>query len=97
MRQLIGIISIIAILAGGIYFIEDRFAKADDLRLTAKRLDQKIIFDKIDRAKAQQMDISIACKTSDPLKMQPEAQTAYNALQQQINQFKRELTQLDNN
>ena len=99
MNKIISIIGAIVLLgsviSGYIYF-DSIYARADDLRLTSKRLDQKIIFDKIDRATAQQIDISIACKTSDPLKMQPEARIAYNALQQQINQFNRELSQISN-
>ena len=70
-------------------------ALADDLGLTIRRLDQKIVHDKIDRAKSQMLQIRISCKTNNPLQMNIDAQRNYYQLQQDLIILNRELQQIN--
>ena len=83
---------------GALTYLKSEFAPialAEEVRLQGVRIEQKIIHDKIDRAKSQMRQIQISCKTNDPLLMTPDGQRHFYQLQQELEVYNRELDQLN--
>ena len=83
---------------GALTYLKTEFAPlalADDVRLQGIRLEQKIIQDNIERAMSQMRQIQISCGTSDPLKMNPDAQRHYHELQMILQKNQQRLQRLN--
>lgn len=101
---IIGAILVLGAIVGGVIgsltYLRTEFAPialADDVRLNALRLEQKIIQDNISATMMQMRQIQISCGTNDPLRMNPDAQRHYYQLEENLRKYNQEMQRLNQN